>query len=191
LDIFKKHYSKKGIWLIFSTSAVPIHIWTFILFFRDFAWISERTNSWDAFGVGAYGLLIALLESAAITIFAIISGFLISKKWSENNRVSFLGILVLISSLWAIIGQLFFMMEVSVPIGWLQAIARYSHPLWILYGLCIIVIGASVLLPTYFITREGKFSTSVYKIIDSLSSLTILYLFLDLIGIIIIIIRNV
>jgi len=161
------------------------------LFFRDFAWISERTNSWDAFGVGAYGLLIALLESAAITIFAIISGFLISKKWSENNRVSFLGILVLISSLWAIIGQLFFMMEVSVPIGWLQAIARYSHPLWILYGLCIIVIGASVLLPTYFITREGKFSTSVYKIIDSLSSLTILYLFLDLIGIIIIIIRNV
>jgi len=191
LDIFKKHYSKKGIWLIFSTSAVPIHVWTFILFFRDFSWISERTNSWDALGVGSYGLLIALLESAAITIAAIILGFIISKKWVENHRVALLGMLVFISALWAIIGQLYFLMDFSVPNRWLRVIARYPHPLWILYGACIVVIGTSVLLPSYFIVREGKFSTSIYKIIESLSPLTTLYLFLDLIGLIIIVIRNV
>ena len=191
MDIFKKHYSRKGIWLIFSASVVPIHVWTFILFFRDFTWISERTNLWDAFGVGAYGLLIALLESAVVTIVAIFMGLIISNKWTEHRRVSLLGILVFACALWAIIGQLYFMMDIRIPGGWLQEIARTPHPLWILYGVSIIVIGVSLLLPTYFVTREGKFSTMIYKIIESLSTLTTLYLFLDLIGLIIIIIRNV
>ena len=56
-------YTRQGLWTLFLMCALPLHIWTLILAFRDLPWLTDRTNAWDAFGVMAYGLIFALAES--------------------------------------------------------------------------------------------------------------------------------
>src|SRR5574342_450210 len=112
-----KRYSKQGLWTLFLVCAFPLHVWTIILAFRDFSWVSERTNSWDAIGVVSYGLIFAFIESVVIFLAAILLGFLVSKKWNEDRRLALVGVLVFVTSLWAILSYLFFMLKVSIPGG--------------------------------------------------------------------------
>jgi len=98
-----KYYSKRDLWLLFSAVAFPIHIWAFILFFRDLSWVANRTNMWDAIGVGAYGSLVALTESIFIFLITVFLSFSVSTKWDQPQRISLIGTVVLMVSLWAIL----------------------------------------------------------------------------------------
>ena len=191
MDISNKRFTTKGLWVLFSVCAFPVHVWTFILFFRDFSWISERTNSWDAFGVGAYGLLIALFESILVFVISLILSIFIPINWNENKRVTVLGVLVLLTAIWTIIGQLYFLLDFNFPLSWIRAIARNPHPLWVLYGVVLVFVGPSVLIPAYGILKAGQLGTWIFKSFETVTILTALYLFLDIVGIIIVVIRNI
>ena len=93
MAIFNR-YSKSGLWLLFLTTAFPIHLWTIILVLRDFAWVTERTNAWDAVGVAAYGMVFAFIESLFVFIIVVLLGLLLPKQWDERKRLSFLGLLI-------------------------------------------------------------------------------------------------
>ena len=128
-----KRYSKQGLWSLFLICAFPLHVWTIILAFRDFSWVTERTNSWDAIGVVSYGLMFAFVESVLVFLVALLLGFLVSRKWAEDRRLALIGILVFIASLWAIVSYLFFMLNVSIPRESLIFVAGLEHPLRFLY----------------------------------------------------------
>jgi hypothetical protein len=185
-----KRYSKKGLWTLFLICAFPIHVWTIILAFRDFSWVSERTNAWDAVGVISYGLLFALIESVVVFLTAGLLGFLVSKKWEESQRVALLSTLVLITSLWAMASYLFFLMRVSIPGGMILFVAGLKHPLRFLYAVSTAFAGISVVLPTYLILRSDKFLQGIKSLSERLSLLTMFYLFFDFVGVIIVIVRN-
>jgi len=191
LDTSKKGLSKRSLWLLFSVCAFPVHVWTFILFFRDFSWISERTNSWDAIGVGGYGLLIAFVESVFVFLLAFTLSYLLPKKWSDCKKVAIIGILVLLIAIWAIIGQLYFLTGFRFPVSWLTAIALNPHPLWIVYGCLLAIVVPSVFFPIYGIYKNEEIGIRLSHSFESLTSLTSLYLFLDVVGLFIVIIRNV
>ena len=190
MGIFKNRFSKNGFWLLLSTCAFPIHVWTLILFFRDFSWVSERTNSWDAIGVGSYGLLIAFIESLFVFFIAVGLSFFLPNKWSEDKRTSIIGMVVLLVAFWAIIGQLYFLMEVQIPVRFLQVVARNSHPLWILYGIVLVFIGTTLALPGYILYRSVKAQKNIIDLFDRLSTLAFLYFFLDICGLVVVAIRN-
>jgi hypothetical protein len=191
LGISKKTLSKNGNWLLFSVCATPIHVWTLILFFRDFSWISERTNSLDAIGVGSYGLLIAFIESVFIFILAFVLSYIFPQKWSESQKVALLGVLIFLIAAWTIVGQLYFLFEVKIPNFLLLAIARNPHPLWILYGGLSTFVGLTVGLPAFCIFKFGRFRKGIINIFERLTTLTAFYLFLDLCGLIVVIVRNI
>lgn len=186
-----KIYSKKGLWSLFLVSAFPLHVWTIILAFRDFSWVTERTNSWDAIGVVSYGLIFAFVESLMVFLVATALGFLVSKKWDENRRIALIGLLVLITSLWAIAGYLYFMLQVSLPGQTVAFLVNQAHPLRTLYMLSLILIGITVAVPTFFILRSDKFVSGIQALFERLSLLTQFYLFFDIIGLIIVVVRNV
>ena len=186
-----KRYSKQGLWSLFLICAFPLHVWTLILAFRDFSWVAERTNSWDAVGVISYGLLFAFIESIAVFLVAILLGFLVSKKWEEDRRNTLLGTLTLITSLWAIVSYLFFLMQVSIPGYAIFFVAKLAHPLRFLYAISLAVVSLTVILPTYFILRSEKFLQAMRGLFDRLSLLTLFYLVFDFIGLVIIVVRNV
>ena len=120
-----KRYSKSGLWSLYLTCAFPLHVWTIILSLRDFSWVAERTNSWDAIGVVSYGLVFALVESLLVFLVALLLGFLISKKWDEDRRIALMGLLVFITSLWAIGSYLYFMLNMPVPGGSILFMAEF------------------------------------------------------------------
>jgi len=186
-----KQYSKQGLWSLFLVCAFPLHIWTIILAFRDFSWVSERTNSWDAIGVVSYGLIFAFIESVAVFLVTVLLGYLVSKKWNEDRRNALLGNLVLIVSLWAMGSYLFFMLQVSVPGETIDFLVSLAHPVRFLYAVSLALVGLTVTLPTYFILRSDKFLGFIKSLFERLSLLTLFYLFFDFIGLIIVIIRNV
>lgn len=186
-----KYYSRQGLWTLFLICALPLHIWTFILAFRDFDWVSARTNSWDAVGVVAYGLLFALVESTIVFIATIIPSFLISTKWEEKKRVALMSSLVIILSLWSIFDQMYFLRQMSPP-DWLFVLAAQTgRPLVTLYALALVAVTVSILLPTYFILRSDRVLQIVQDGMERFSLLMIMYLFFDLAALVVVIIRNI
>lgn len=170
--------------------ALPLHIWTFILAFRDFDWVSQRTNSWDAVGVIAYGLIFALVESAVVFVAAILLGFLVSAKWEEKRRIALMGALVVILSLWSMFNQTYFLREMSPP-EWLAGIAlAVGRPLVTLYALALAAVSLSFAVPAYLILKSDKALRAAGEIMERLSLLMGLYLFFDAVSLVVILIRN-
>lgn len=190
MGLSKELYTKKTLWILFSVCATSVHIWTFILFFNDFAWVAERTNAWDAVGVGSYGLVIALLESLFLLLCILALSLLLPKSLLETQKITLLGTLVFLASLWAIASQLYFFLEMQLPMSLVLAISRSSHPLWILYGTLFVVISITLLVPIALILKSNKTAERLLGFYERLTTLTALYLFLDFCSLVIVIIRN-
>jgi len=189
-NFLSQMYDRRGLWLLFSVCAFPPHLWTLILSIQDISWVTERTNSWDAFGVISYGLFFALIESLLVFIVATMVVLVFPRSWKSNKRIGFVMVLILILSIWAIIGQLFFFWNINLP-GWAVALLiRLGHPLRYLYLLALSLVLPSVILPVYYFLKSERALANLEEISDRLSLLVSFYLFLDVIGIIIIAIRN-
>ena len=188
--VTSKRLSKRGAWLLFTSVAFPIHVWALILIFRDFSWVTERTNSWDAVGVGAYGLSVALVESIFVFLIVFLLGFFISQKWDEKKRITILSLLMLITSIWAILGQLYFLFEVSPPLRWIQVLASGTHPLRNLYTICLIIVALTVFLPLWALLKSQKFTNTYHEMIERIALLVSLYLVMDIGSLVIVLIRN-
>ncbi len=187
---FTRRYSRQGLWSLFLMCALPLHAWTMILAFRDMSWVTDRTNAWDAVGVFSYGLVFALAESLIIFLLASLLGFLVSARWDRDWRVSLISVLVLMLSLWAILEQLFFLLEVHLPGFLIDVLVRSGHPLRALYVGVVGLVSLTILVPVVLVLRSQKAVRFVEAMIDRLSLLAMFYLVLDVIGLVIVVIRN-
>ena len=183
-------YSRQGVWSLFLISAFPIHLWTLILAFRDISWVTERTNVWDGIGVVAYGMLVAFLESVVIFLVLALLGLLTPRQWESDRRVAFLSFLILITSVWAMISQLLFLWNISLPAWAIDFLRQSHHPVRIVYGTILMVVTPTVLLPAYSFLRTKRAVTVMQDLIERFSLLAMFYLLLDLLGVFIIVIRN-
>jgi len=184
-------YTKQGLWSLFLMCVLPLHFWTLILAFRDLSWLIDRSNLWDAITVASYGMVFAFVESMLIFLIAILLGFLVPKYWDYQHRTALLSILVIITALWAMVDQLFALLNVSLPGGLLYFIAQQGHPLRVLYIIALLLVAPTVLIPTYLILKSDKVFKMVRGLIDRFTLLAAFYLLFDVIGLIIVVIRNV
>lgn len=185
-----KFYSQRGLWSLFLICALPLHFWTFILAFRDFSWVTERTNSWDAIGVMSYGLIFTFVEGIAIFAASTILGLLISKKWNEKRRITVSGVLIIVLSLWAMVNHLYFLNNYTVPTNAIAFLAGFNHPLRAIYAFSLLLVTPTFLLPIYFVLRSEKFFQIIQDVFERFYLLMNIYLFIDLAALVIILIRN-
>jgi hypothetical protein len=187
----KTWYSWPGLWSLFLICALPIHLWALLLAVKDFSWVAERTNTWDAIGVLSYGMVFAFVESLAVALAAALLGFLISRQWwDQDRRVALLGLLVVITALWAIAGQLYFVWDISFPAPFLKFLYATGHPVRILYAAGLVLVAPTVLVPTYLVLRSDRFYRLVQDLAGRLGLLSGLYLLLDAVCLVILVIRN-
>jgi hypothetical protein len=184
-------YSRQTLWSLFLMCAFPLHAWTILLAFRDISWVAERTNMWDAIGVVSYGLIFAFVESLIVFLITVLLGFLVSRHWSQDRRVILLGILVLVDALWSMLSQYYFLGKLSLPETMNRFMVESGHPVRILYVFILPLISFSALLPTYLILKSDKAFQFFRGLVDRVTLLTLFYLFFDLIGLIIVIVRNI
>jgi len=184
-------YSRQTLWSLFLMCAFPLHAWTILLAFRDISWVAERSNMWDAIGVFSYGLIFAFIESLVIFLIAVLLGFLVSRFWNQDRRAVLLGILILVDALWSILCQYYVLGGLSLPASLNRFLVQSGHPVRILYTAIVPVVILSALLPAYFILKSDKVFKFFQNVVDRLTLLTFFYLFLDFIGLVIVIIRNI
>jgi hypothetical protein len=184
-------YSRAGLWSLFLVCALPCHVWTLILTLNDVSWVMERTNAWDALGIIAYGLLFAFIESLIVFLITAVLGLLISAGWDEPRRIAMLGLLVVTAAAWLMCGQAYFLLELRPPGPLLGLAARSGHPLRLLYAALLGLIVPSLLIPALAVLRSDRFSRLVQAAADRLAILVQFYLLLDVLGLLIVVIRNV
>jgi hypothetical protein len=185
-----KYYPKTGLWRLYVATAFPIHVWAIVLILMDISWVAERTNYWDAVGVMGYGLMYILFESLLLFAVAILVGFLLPRSWPFTKRLAVLGTLVLLLQIWAILSQLYFLWDLSFPLGIIRFIAGWSRPLRVLYISLFAIVAPTVVIPQFFALRSQKFQLGFLSLVDRLSTLMVFYVFLDVAGILVVIIRN-
>lgn len=190
VNFITSRYSRQGLWSLFLICAFPLHLWTLILAFRDISWVTERTNAWDAIGVVSYGMIFALIESLLIFLVLVLVGFLTPWRWESDRRIAFLAFLVLILSVWAMISQLLFLWDVSLPASAIEYLRNSDHPVRIVYAVCLIIITPTVLLPAYSFLKTKSAVIVMQNLMERLSLLSMFYLVFDLLGGIIILVRN-
>jgi hypothetical protein len=173
-----KPYSWQGLLALFLICAIPLHVWTFILAFRDFSWVTARTNAWDAIGVLAYGLIFALLESIVIFLVVALVGLLIPRYWDEDRRIALLSALVLIMALWAIAGQIYFLAEASPPPALVDTLAGLDHPVRVMYAGLGLLVAPTVLIPTYLVLKSERAFHFTKEMTNRLGLLMVIYLIL-------------
>lgn len=189
-DFIARRYSRQGFLSLFLTCAFPLHFWALLMAFRDISWLTERTNLWDAIGVVSYGLLFAFVESVMIFLVLALVGLMMPSQWSSDRRVTFLALLILLLSLWGMISQLLFLWNVFLPASVIQLLRNSGHALRILYTASLAIVIPTILLPVYLFVRSNRSVTVMKDLMERFSLLTMLYLFLDAVGIVIVIIRN-
>lgn len=188
---FAGRYSRPGLWSLFLMCALPLHVWTLILAFRDVSWVAARTNAWDAVGIISYGLVFAFIESLTVFLAVALLGVLVSTRWPEDRRIALLGVLAIAAGAWAIAAQAYFVWSLHLPAAFLEFLARSAHPLRILFALGFGLVIPTVFLPAWAVLRSDRFLGSVQAAIERLAVLIGFYLFLDILGLLVIIIRNI
>jgi len=189
VNFITQKYSRQGLGTLFLTCAFPLHLWTLILVFRDISWLTDRTNLWDAIGVASYGMIFAFIESVLVFLVLVLLGFVIP-RWDSDRRIAFLALLILITATWGMIAQLLFIWNVSLPAWAIQYLRTSNHPLRMLYAGALAVVTPTVVLPVYLFIRSKKAVALMHNITERIALLTMFYLCFDLVGLIIIIIRN-
>ena len=188
-DTFPEN-SKSGLWLLFIASAFPIHIWAYIILLRDISWVAERTNFLDALGFIGYGLSFSLVESALLWLFLGSVGALFLKKLDPRKRLVLLSLLGWIFLLVALLISLKNSGILQAPENLIPSLENCPLSDWLLLG-----VVAAVLFPViFFILRSSlnsqKFISVFKKILQRISPLMGLYLVIDLLGLLLILIRN-
>jgi hypothetical protein len=130
------------------------------------------------------------MESVAVFFVVVLIGLFLPKQWDLNRRISLLAFLILVTSIWAMISQLLFIWNVSLPVRAMEFLRNSDHPVRITYAVLLMVITPTVLLPAYSLVRTSKAVTIMQNLMERLSLLTIFYLFFDVLGVIIILVRN-
>jgi len=169
----------------------PFHLWTLILVFRDMSWIIKRTNVWDAIGNGSYAMIYAFIESLVIFCVFTLLGLITPKQWDVNKRVAFMTVLLFTTAIWGMVSQLLYIWNIWLPAPMVQFIADTGRPVVMLYILSLAIVVPTVTLPVYIFVKSKKALPSTLDLMDRLSTLSMLYLFFDLIGLVIVIIRNI
>jgi hypothetical protein len=171
LAIFKKHYTAQELTQLFVLSAFPIHIWTIVNTLRDVPTWILYLNGWEVAGAFAYTLSFALFETLILYIAILLLGMLVPERWRGDQFVPLASVYLLEFSIMAGILQ-FFLVEGSALRG-------------------MILICAIILILTPFIVfKATKLKGFISVAAGRLSLLAYIYIFFDVVGLVIVIARN-
>jgi hypothetical protein len=139
--------------------------------FRDVPSWALYMRQWELVSTIAYMLTFALFETLIILLPILVVGLLLPKQWISKIYVAWVGLMLVEGTLAAIAFQF--------------TIMQHS-PKRNLILLTVLMLGGSTLL----LLRFPKIGEILRSLVGRLSVLTFLYIFFDLVGLVIVIARN-
>lgn len=169
--------SRREMLAIFGLVSFPIFLWANLQVFREMpSWLLRLTTG-ELVGVMAYVEAFALVESAAFFVGMLTVMALLHGRWLEGHRMVFSLVVTLMVSLAAVV------------VHYMDESLRQ----WGLLGIAVptgaMILGAAPLL--YFTMRTEKWSRAIQEVVDRVILLSLLYTSLGLIGLLIVVVRNI
>lgn len=161
--------------------------------FYNFDWIARRTVFGDAIGYGAYSLSFALLESLLIFLVVVPIFLILRKKQGSDIAKAIIGTVFFIVTIWMIIYQIDkvnnFFIQATIENIVTTYNLRYRYKIGLVFsaaGIIALTIG----FPPFLVRRSNKLESIILDFFQQLELISYLYLFFDVIAIVIVIIRN-
>ncbi len=86
--------------------------------------------------------------------------------------------------------QLFFLVGASMPGWFIGFVIASGHPLRTLYMAAVALLAVTIAVPAWLLLRTRGMYAGMRAVMDRLSILSVFYLLLDVIGVVIVIVRN-
>ncbi len=175
-------WTRRDLLLLFTACAVPVHVWAILSGLREApAWM-VRLDAVDLVAVAAYTLAFALAESLLVWLLAAAAAGLLPARLlgatgaqsASAFRLAWGSWLVLVSGL------------ASASLHWFPALLRPPWP--IALGLaCLTCLAGGLLL----LRRAPRLRLAVRGLLDRLVVLALAYVAVDLVGLAVVLARNI
>lgn len=177
MDTFKKRFpERQQLIYVFLASAFASNVWALYNITQEIpAWIL-RLSLGEMMGVMAHNLYLALLDSLPIFILLTIASVILPAAWLKKRFVSIGSAVAVLTAVWLIV------LHKTNLIG-----TRDTTGLALWVGSYVVVTAV-----VYFvIQRNEKANKGVANFVERLALLAGIYIFIDVISIIIVIVRNI
>ena len=171
MAIFRQRFTSQEITQIFVYCAFPIHVWTIINMLRDVPPWGIYMRSVELISTVAYTLSFALFETLIVFLPVILIGLIVPKRWIKDKFVPLSSVLLIELTLMTIVLQFFI---------------KERLPKRILLLSYLPLIGFSIVA----VFKFPKIKDLVSSLANRLSLLSFIYIFFDIIGLLIVIVRN-
>ena len=166
----------------------PLHVWALLMIFRDLEFVSERTEIWDAVGYAGYSLMFTLIESLILALVVWLLSLLLPKKWDTQRSLNIAGSIFLILAGASIVDMAFHAFaDVRISRQYLHGLETYPTLTYLLIAGTVIL---SIVGVVWLILKSARTEQIFTEIYDRIMLLSYFYLFLDVAGIAIVILRN-
>ncbi|MEW5869869.1 MAG: hypothetical protein AB1894_11380 [Chloroflexota bacterium] len=167
--------------LVFGWCAFLIHAWAlFNLLDVLPSWIL-RLGIYELAGTIAYPLAFALLESLLVWAIVTLAAVLLPANWLKVNFAVQASLLVLITALWSVV--------IHINYEAFLQYRKYFVAFASIYLLTLLL--PHLLIQRYSKAKRGKkFMAAMRSVLQRIEVLSFLYIFFDILGVLIILIRN-
>jgi hypothetical protein len=180
IGLIKKKWSARAdYFLLFLVCSFPVHIWAYLNLLRDMPAILLEMGIWRILGVAAYVLVFAFLESLLIFLVLLLFSFTLPEKIFGLKLIHVGSILVFSATISVLFIHLYNQLEIDS-----LALSTWIV-IWILAGFSLFTVSV------YWLKRNRRAEAIFRSGIERLAILSLLYIFLDFLGLFLIIIRNI
>jgi hypothetical protein len=165
----------------FVAVAFPVHLWAIIITFQQFSSYALYLTISEILGIVAYTLASTLLECILITVLLIIIGVGLPQRFFKEKIASQAALLTPM----ALVVAYYVHSQDSKLFFYFQSYMRFEE--WIVIWMFGMI---PILIISYFVGKYQKFSELLSKYVDRITILSLVYIFCDLIAVVIVILRN-
>lgn len=172
VGFIRNRLSKDDLLYIFSACVIPIHIWGILNLLIDIpSWLFFY-NYVEIIGGAAYTLVFALIETLLVFIGVVTLRLLIPKRWAADWYVSFCIMMVLELTITALLFQYFSVQGLYYKTELLLASA------------------VSIGLTAFLVSKVDRLNRLIRSITSRFTILAYVYVFFDVFGLLVVIMRN-
>lgn len=172
MAIFKDRFTREDLVVLLVYTAFPIHVWTIVNMLKDVPSWALYMRYGELLSTVSYTLVFALFETIIILFPIVLVGLIVPVRWLRELFVPWAGLMLFEGAFAAIAVQ-----EVIVTHG----------PIKKALAIVLIVMAVS----TVIVIWSERLKRLIRFVAERLAVLSLLYIFVDLIGLVIVVVRNV
>jgi hypothetical protein len=169
-------YTPHDLGLIFVAAAFPLNLWALLITLYALPSWLIRLTAWEMVGTISYTLFFALIESLLTAGALIVAGLLVPRRWFSRKVIALLAVWIWLAAVWAIL--------ININYDALRSLGMARALFWL--ALAGLTFGASLLA----IWRFEKVSAWIIALLERLTVLVAVYVFLGVLSGLVVIVRN-